>query len=85
MYAVCKQSVCKQSFLKVIYTDQHVHVTLNCDRQDYEIEMTDCEPYMMSKFGGHGEPGIGPNLETSQQESARVYETPNLPSVYEQI
>ena len=47
--------------------------------------MTECEPYMMSKFGGRGEPGIAPNVETSQQESAKLYETPNLPSIYEQI
>ena len=32
------------------------------------MEMTECEPYMMSKYGGRGEPGIGPNLEASQQE-----------------
>ena len=49
------------------------------------MEMTEGEPYMMSKRGGHGGPGIGPNLETSQQESARVFEMPNLPSIYEQI
>ena len=49
------------------------------------MEMTECEPYMMSKCGGRGEPGIGPSLETKQQESAWVYETPNLPSIYEQM
>ena len=43
------------------------------------MEMTACEAYMMSRCQGHGEPGIAPNLETSKQESARVYETPNLP------
>ena len=47
--------------------------------------MTECEPYMLSKCGGGGEPGIAPNLETTKQESASVYENPNLPSIYEQI
>ena len=46
------------------------------------MEMAECEPYMMSKSGGCGEPGIGPNIETSQQESARVHETPTLHSIY---
>ena len=49
------------------------------------MEMTKCEPYMMSKFGGRGKPGIHPNIETSQQESVRVYENPTLPSIYEKI
>ena len=66
-------------------SDAGYSVTLNCYRQENEIEMTECEPYMLSMCGGHGEPGIGHNLEASQQESARVCETPNLPSIYEQI
>ena len=82
MYTVYNIYTCKQSFWKC-YADYSA--TLNCDRQENEIEMTECEPYMLSKFGRHGESGIAPDAEISQQESARVYETPNLPSVYEQI
>ena len=47
--------------------------------------MTECEAYMMSKGRVDGEQGKAPSIETSLQEPARVYETPNLQSIYEQI
>ena len=47
--------------------------------------MTECEPYMMVQGRIHGEQGKAPGIETSLQEPGRVYEPPNLSSVYEQI
>ena len=47
--------------------------------------MTACEPYAVLKGGVHSESAKASDTDTNNEESARVYETPNLPSVYEQI
>ena len=47
--------------------------------------MSACEPYMMSKSGRLSESESTMNNESEDQHPAGVYETPNLPPIYEQI
>ena len=49
------------------------------------MEMTTCESYMMTSCQGRDQPGIASNIETSKQESSRVRQAPNPPSIYEQM
>ena len=49
------------------------------------MEMTTCEPYMMSQARAHGNPQSAEKIEKSNEDSTRVYETPDLSTIYEQI
>lgn len=49
------------------------------------MEMKVCESYMLHIPGGAGETDTTAPYETPGFQSARVYDTPQLPTLYEEI